>query len=64
MFKLKDVDVELISKIETIKEQLRNNYLDQVVPQIPKNQEIPEFDYLFSYNMELFQKLSNKLLDK
>lgn len=38
MFSIKDVSIELIQKIETIKEELREDYLNKVIPQVPGDQ--------------------------
>ena len=57
MFALKEVPLDLIPKIEEIKEELREDYESKVIPQVPGNQSIPDFDYLFAFNNELFMKL-------
>lgn len=57
MFALKEVPLDLIPKIEEIKEELREDYESKVIPQVPGNQPIPDFDYLFAFNNELFMKL-------
>ena len=61
MFDLKGVPLNLITKIEEIKEELREDYELKVIPQIPRNQSVPDFDYLFSFNNELFMKLHTAL---
>lgn len=57
MFELKDVDFSLMLKLETIKNELNSDYEDNVLPQIPGNEEPPNFDFLFSYNNEIFKEL-------
>lgn len=57
MFAIKEVSIDLIPKIEEIKEELREDYESKVIPQVPGNQSIPDFDYLFAFNNELFMKL-------
>lgn len=61
MFALKGVSIELIPKIEDIKENLREDYESSVIPQIPRNHSTPDFDYLFAFNYELFMKLYDLL---
>ena len=61
MFALKEVPIDLIPKIEEIKEELRQDYESKVIPQVPGNQSIPDFDYLFAFNNELFMKLYTAL---
>lgn len=61
MFDLKGVSLNLITKIEEIKEELREDYESKVIPQVPRNQSVPDFDYLFSFNNELFMKLYTAL---
>ena len=43
------------------KEELRQDYESKVIPQVPGNQSIPDFDYLFAFNNELFMKLYTAL---
>lgn len=57
MFDLKEVPIELIPRIKDIKNRLQADYKQSVLPQIPANTEPPEFDYLFAYNIELFDEL-------
>ena len=57
MFELKNVDFSLMLKLETIKEELRIDYEMNVIPQIPENESRPDFDFLFSYNNEIFVDL-------
>ena len=64
MFSIKDVSIELIPKIETIKEELREDYLNKVIPQVPGDQSTPDFDYLFEFNKELFMKVYHLLQDR
>ena len=61
MFSIKNVSIELIPKIETIKEELRDDYLNKVIPQVPGDQSTPDFDYLFEFNKELFMKIYHLL---
>ena len=64
MFSIKTVSIELIPKIETIKEELRDDYLNKVIPQVPGDQSTPDFDYLFEFNKELFMKVYHLLQDR
>lgn len=64
MFSIKNVSIELIPKIETIKEELRDDYLNKVIPQVPGDQSTPDFDYLFEFNKELFMKVYHLLQDR
>ncbi len=57
MFELKEVPIELIPKIKRIKDRLLQDYKQTVLPQIPANAERPDFEYLFMYNIELFDEL-------
>lgn len=57
MFELKEVSIDLIPKIKTIKDRLEKNYLDVVVPQIPSEGRVVGFDYLFEYCTTLFDEL-------
>ncbi|WP_271402501.1 nucleotidyl transferase AbiEii/AbiGii toxin family protein, partial [Salinicoccus roseus] len=57
MFGLKEVPIELIPKVRNIKGRLQMDYEQSVRPQIPANIERPDFEYLFAYNMELFDDL-------
>lgn len=61
MFELKNVDFPLMLKLETIKHDLSSDYENNVLPQIPGNQETPSFDYLFSYNNEIFKDLYKQI---
>ena len=61
MFDLKAVPIELIPKVRSIKGRLQADYEQSVRPQIPANIEHPDFEYLFVYNMELFDELYTKL---
>ncbi|HSH51063.1 MAG TPA: nucleotidyl transferase AbiEii/AbiGii toxin family protein [Bacteroidales bacterium] len=61
MFTLKEVPIELIPKVKDIKTKLKADYEQSVLPQIPGNTERPDFEYLFSYNMELFDELYTAL---
>ena len=57
MFEVKEVPIELIPKVKKIEDRLFQDYKQTVLPQIPANTEIPDFEYLFIYNMELFDEL-------
>ncbi|MBA8777357.1 nucleotidyl transferase AbiEii/AbiGii toxin family protein [Staphylococcus schleiferi subsp. coagulans] len=57
MFELKEVPIELIPKVKKIKDRLLQDYKQTVLPQIPANAETPDFEYLFMYNIELFDEL-------
>lgn len=61
MFELKAVPIKLIPKVSSIKGRLQADYEQSVLPQIPANIERPDFEYLFAYNMELFDELYTKL---
>lgn len=63
MFELKNVDFSLMLKLETIKEELRTDYVMNVIPQIPGNEVPPDFDFLFSYNNEIFVDLFETISD-
>lgn len=62
MFDLKGVNLKLIPEIQSYKEELRRDYEDHVLPLIPRDKNPPEFDFLFSYAMELFLKLYQQLI--
>lgn len=57
MFDLKEVPIELIPTVRSIKDRLQADYEQSVLPQIPANTEPPNFEYLFAYNIELFDEL-------
>lgn len=61
MFELKNVDLSLMLQLGTIKNELKSDYENNVIPQIPGNQESPDFEFLFSYNTEIFEDLHTKL---
>lgn len=57
MFKTKNVDIELLKGIEGYHDELLQDYNDRVLAQISANAEKPEFEFLFSYNLEIIYKL-------
>lgn len=61
MFTLKNVPIELIPEVKHIKNKLKTDYEQSVLPQIPANTEPPDFEYLFVYNVELFNDLYTAL---
>lgn len=62
MFTAKDVPYELMLKIRDYREELENDYLERVIPQIPKEETPPEFEFLFEYNLEIIEKLHEQML--
>ena len=56
IFKAKDVPFELMLKLDSKKSDLAEDYKTKVIPQISAN-EIEDFDYIFFYNKDLFEKL-------
>lgn len=61
IFKLKQVPLYLLTKLSSKKEDLRYDYENKVKPQIPNDEDTEDFDYLFSYNEELFKLVYDKL---
>lgn len=57
IFKAKDVPYSLLLKIEQKRDELEEDYNVRVRPQIPNNEDDIDFDYLFEYNLELFNEL-------
>lgn len=57
MFALKKVSIDLIPQVRNIKDRLYTDYEQSVLPQIPRETAPPNFEFLFSYNMELFDEL-------
>lgn len=57
IFKAKDVPYSLLLKLEQKREELEEDYNVRVRPQIPNNEDDVDFDYLFEYNLELFNEL-------
>lgn len=64
IFKVKDVDLNSMTKIDINKNILKEDYEDTVIPQIPSNDSKPDFDYLFNYNVDLFNKINSIRLDQ
>lgn len=62
-FSLKEVPLNLLTKLNSKKEDLEYDYNRSVKPQIPQNDDTVDFDFLFSYNEELFNLLYEKLLE-
>lgn len=63
-FSLKEVPLNLLTKLNSKKEDLEYDYNTNVKPQIPQNDDTVDFDFLFSYNEELFNLLHEKLLNQ
>lgn len=63
IFNLKDVPLELMTKLGSKKDELEYDYEDNVRPQIPGNEDSVHFDYLFSYNQELFNELYEEYIN-
>lgn len=63
-FSLKEVPLSLLTKLNSKKDDLEYDYNKRVKPQIPQNNATVDFDYLFSYNEELFNLLHNKLMNR
>lgn len=61
IFELKEVPLDLLLKLDAKKEDLNYDYEANVKPQIPKNEDAVEFEYLFDYNTDLFRELYGKL---
>lgn len=61
IFELKAVPLQLLTQLSSKKEALQYDYEMNVKPQIPSNEDIEAFDYLFSYNKELFENIYQKL---
>ena len=56
IFRVKEVPFNLMNKLETKKDDLKIDYEEKVLPQIPsKAQE--DFEFIFDYNQKLFQVL-------
>ena len=62
IFQAKDVPLELMLKLDSKKTELAEDYKAKVVPQIPAK-EIEKFEFLFSYNDQLFKDLFKKYQD-
>ena len=62
IFQAKDVPFELMLKLDSKKTELAEDYKAKVVPQIPAK-EIEKFEFLFSYNDQLFKDLFEKYQD-
>ncbi|HEM4990500.1 TPA: nucleotidyl transferase AbiEii/AbiGii toxin family protein [Streptococcus suis] len=56
IFRVKEVPLELMTKLDTKKDDLAADYERKVLPQIP-NKEQEEFEYIFDYNQRLFNEL-------
>lgn len=61
MFKAKGVPLDLILDLKTYKENLEQDYNVNVIPQISDRRGIPEFDFLFDFNIELIENVHNLL---
>ena len=62
MFAAKDVSYDLMKKIRDYKEELKRDYEDRVVPQIPNDESVPDFEFLFEYNLEIIEELHQLVL--
>ncbi|MDH6365656.1 putative nucleotidyltransferase component of viral defense system [Enterococcus sp. PF1-24] len=60
-FRLKEVPIELLTKLESKKEELKDNYEKQVQLQIPFSDNKVNFDFLFEYCKDLFDELYLKI---
>ncbi|HFI0602470.1 TPA: nucleotidyl transferase AbiEii/AbiGii toxin family protein [Streptococcus suis] len=56
VFRVKEVPLELMTKLDTKKDDLAADYERKVLPQIP-NKDQEEFEYIFDYNQRLFNEL-------
>ncbi|CYY13989.1 Uncharacterised protein [Streptococcus suis] len=56
IFRVKEVPLELMTKLGTKKDDLAADYERKVLPQIP-NKDQEEFEYIFDYNQRLFNEL-------
>ncbi|HFI0260420.1 TPA: hypothetical protein ACGOVQ_001205 [Streptococcus suis] len=59
IFRVKEVPLELMTKLDTKKDDLAADYECKVLPQIP-NKDREEFEYIFDYNQRLFNELFEK----
>lgn len=57
MFSTKEVPFNLMLKIADYKAELQQDYEDRVIPQIPQEEEKPDFEFLFEYNLEMIYQL-------
>ncbi|MCM3281817.1 nucleotidyl transferase AbiEii/AbiGii toxin family protein [Exiguobacterium sp. MER 193] len=57
MFKAKNVSLELLLKIEYYREQLEDDFNQRVTPQIADRKNVPDFDFLFEFNIELIKEV-------
>lgn len=57
MFSTKEVPFDLMLKIADYKLELKKDYEDRVIPQIPQEEEKPNFEFLFEYNLEIIYQL-------
>lgn len=64
MFAAKEVSYDLMLKIRDYKAELRKDYEERVIPQIPQGEEPPSFEFLFEYNLEIIEQLHKLLLSK
>lgn len=62
MFNAKDVKFELMLKIRAYRDELKQDYEERVVPQIPTSESIPDFEFIFEYNLEIIEQLHQLLL--
>ena len=59
IFRVKDVPLELMTKLSSKREDLAADYEAKVLPQI-SSKEREEFEYIFDFNMRLFNELFEK----
>lgn len=63
MFAAKEVPYDLLEKIKDYKDELKSDYEDRVITQLPTNESVPDFEFLFEYNLELIDELHRLLLE-
>lgn len=61
MFRIKEVDLELMTRFQTLKPRLEKDYSDSVLPSIEVNDEV-DFEFLFNYINDLFIELHQDLI--
>lgn len=64
MFNTKQVPFNLMLKIREYKDELKKDYEERVIPQIPENETIPEFEFLFEYNLDIIENLHTLITSK
>jgi len=61
IFKVKEVSFKLIPEIINRKEEMRQNFEEVVRVQITDQRSVPDFDFLFDFNLELMMEVYNLL---